>query len=325
MSQRPPEPFVFFGRSFPSANMVLVNGSRPVLLDSGFGGDIRETEHLLRESGVLPEQITLIANSHYHCDHAGGNGAFQSRYGTPVAAHRWEAGLVNRRDREACSSRWLDQPIERYAVSRLLSDGDRIDAGGLYLEAIETPGHTLGHLSFYAPEERVLIAGDAVHADDVAWVAPFREGVAAIERAMESIKRLASLKVEWACSGHGPPTRDFPLIAAHALARYESWLEDPEKPAWHACKRIFAYALMLEDGMDGERVEAYLMNAPWFLDHTRHVFGEKPDDFVAPLVSEMIRSNASGWQNGKLTALAPFNPPPVGWPYEPSRPTDWKD
>ncbi|MGI8650835.1 MAG: MBL fold metallo-hydrolase, partial [Rubrobacter sp.] len=324
MSEAPrtPPPFVFFRRSFPSANMVLVKGNRPVLLDSGFGGDVRETEHLLREAGVAPEEVTLIANSHYHCDHAGGNGPLQERYGTPVAAHRWEAAMVNRRDREACSARWLDQPIEAYTVTRPLSDGDRIDAGGVLLEVIETPGHTLGHLSFYAPEQRVLISGDAVHSDDVAWVGPFREGVGATERAMESIRRLMSLKVEWASSGHGPPTREFPRIATRALARYESWLDDPEKSAWHACKRIFAYALMLEDGMDEARIKTYLLNAPWFRDYALYAFVTEPEDFIAPLVTEMLCSLAAEWSNGELVARASFNPPPPGWPRNPSRPTD---
>lgn len=294
-----------------------------MLVDSGFGGDIAETEYLIRESGVPPEEVTLIVNSHYHCDHAGGNGPFQARHGTRIAAHRWEAGMVNRRDREACSAIWLDQPIEPYTVARPLSDGDRIDAGGVLLEAIETPGHTLGHLSFYAPEQRVLLCGDALHADDVAWVGPFREGVGAIERAMESIRRLVSLKVEWACSGHGPATTEFQAVASRALARYEGWLDDPEKAAWHACKRIFAYALMLENGMDEAEIEAYLLNAPWLRDYARHVFATEPEDFVDPLITEMIRSHAADWSADRLIARAPFNPPPPGWPRNASRPTDW--
>jgi glyoxylase-like metal-dependent hydrolase (beta-lactamase superfamily II) len=43
------------------------------------------------------------------------------------------------------------------------------------LQVIHTPGHTLGHISLYAPDEQILILGDAVHGDDVAWINPFRE------------------------------------------------------------------------------------------------------------------------------------------------------
>ncbi len=36
--------FVFFERAYPRANVLLVRGERPVLVDPGFGADPRETE-----------------------------------------------------------------------------------------------------------------------------------------------------------------------------------------------------------------------------------------------------------------------------------------
>lgn len=321
----PPEPFVFLRRVFPSANMVVIAGERPVLIDSGFGGDIQETEYLIRQSGVDPQDISLIANTHYHCDHAGGNSLLQRRYDIPVAAHRWEARMVNDRDREACAADWLAQPIEPYRVARPLSEGDRIEAGGVLLDVLETPGHTLGHLSFYAPEQRVLIGGDLVHADDVAWINIFREGVASVLRALESIERLSELKVEWACSGHGPPTEDFRSAAEAASVRYRKWLSDPQKAAWHACKRILTYALMIEDGMREGRLRPYLLAAPWFRDYSVNVFQTAPEDFIAPLLEEVIRSRAAEWIDEKLVPRSPYNPPRLGWPAGPARPADWPE
>jgi hydroxyacylglutathione hydrolase len=319
-----PEPFVFFRRSFPSANMVLIKGDRPVLFDSGFGGDVAETKHLLREAGYPPESVTLIVNSHYHCDHAGGNGALQRDHNTPIAAHRWEAMLVNNRDTEACSAEWLRQPVEPYTVTRHLSDGDQIETGGVRLEVCETPGHTLGHISLYSPEEKVLIGGDLFHSDDVAWLNPFREGVGGVHRAVESLDRLASLKIAWACSGHGEPPSDPKAAIEAARERYMKWLDEPERVAWHACKRIFAYALMLTDGMNEREISAYLLDAPWFGDYARSVFGEKePRVFMQPLITEMLRSNAAEWRGNKLVALASYNPPPLDWLKGPARPKDW--
>lgn len=319
-----PEPFVFFQRSFPSANMVLVKGDRPILIDSGFGGDIAETKHLLRRAGYPPESVTLIVNSHYHCDHAGGNSVLQKDYDIPVAAHRWEAGLVNARDGEACTAEWLRQPIEPYTVTRQLSDGDQIETGGVRLEVIETPGHTLGHISLYSPKDKVLIGGDLFHADDVAWLNPFREGVGGAYRAIESLDRLAGLKIAWASSGHGGAMSDPKAVIEAARERYTKWLDEPERMAWHGAKRIFAYALMLTDGMNEEELFSYLLDAPWFGDYARGVFGEKePHDFVHPLINEMVRSNAAEWRESKLIALAPYNPPPLDWPNAPARPKDW--
>jgi hydroxyacylglutathione hydrolase len=318
---RPPDWLAFFEREYPSANMVLIRGERPVLVDTGFGSDLPATEKMLREAGIPPEKLRLIANTHYHSDHVGGNSGLQQRYGIPIAAHRWDANLVNRRDREVCSAEWLDQPVEPYEVNLPLSDGDEIEAS-VTLQALHTPGHTLGHVSFYAPDEQVLILGDAVHGDDVAWINPFREGVGALQRTLETLDKLASLPVRLAYSGHGAPIEDLGAAIDAARRRYAKWLDDPQKVHWHACKRIFAYALMLGGGLS-EEVDSYLLRCPWFNDLARHGFEVEPKDFVEPLIAEMLRSGAAGWQDGKLVVLAPHNSPPAGWPHTPSRPRNW--
>jgi glyoxylase-like metal-dependent hydrolase (beta-lactamase superfamily II) len=314
---------VYLERDYPSANGVLIRTSRPVLVDTGFGSDLPETERLLWEAGVSPESLRLVINTHHHSDHVGGNHDIQRGYGVPVAAHRWEAGPVNNRDPEACCAEWLDQPVEPYRVDVPLADGDEVDAGEICLRVLHTPGHTLGHTSLWEPEERVLICGDALHDDDVGWINPFREGVGALERALESLDKLAGLPARRVLSGHGREIHDH-LAAVNAVrGRYERWLADPRKPAWHACKRIFAYALMLSDGLPQARVARYLLGCPWFGDYARHVFGVEPPEFVGPLLSEMLRSGAAGWRDGRLVALTPHNPPPRGWDPPISRPKHW--
>jgi len=61
--------------------------------------------------------------------------------------HKWEADLINFGDPEACSAEWLDQPVEPYRVDRKLSDNDEIDTGSRIIKILNTPGHTLGHIS----------------------------------------------------------------------------------------------------------------------------------------------------------------------------------
>ncbi|WP_312475019.1 MBL fold metallo-hydrolase, partial [Neobacillus sp.] len=41
-------------------------------------------------------------NTHYHSDHVGGNFHLQKNYGVTIAAHKWEADLINSCDPEAC-------------------------------------------------------------------------------------------------------------------------------------------------------------------------------------------------------------------------------
>jgi hydroxyacylglutathione hydrolase len=70
---------------------------------------------------------------------------------------------------------------------------------------------------------------------------------------MESVERLAGLNARWACSGHGPAIVEPERALDAARERYEGWLERPESAAWHACKRIAAYALMIRDGLPEAR------------------------------------------------------------------------
>jgi len=140
----------FFQRPFPSANMLLIRGERPLLVDTGFGSDTDETEQLIRAAGIPPQRLALIVNTHYHSDHVGGNHWLQMRYGVPIASHRWEAALINHRDPEAGSARWLDQPIAPYHVDRALSEGEEIDVGGVMLQVLHTPGHTVATPCLYA-------------------------------------------------------------------------------------------------------------------------------------------------------------------------------
>lgn len=313
----------FLERPFPSANMVLIATERPVLIDTGFGSDLARTEQLLRVAGVLPEEVTLVVNTHYHCDHVGGNSGLQRRYGIPIAAHHLEADHVNRRTKEACDAEWLDQPIEPYVVDQLLSDGDEINAGGVCIQVLHTPFHSPGHLCFYLPDEKILIAGDTVHGNDVAWLNPFREGVDAFEVALETVDRLARLPVRWACSGHGPAITDPPAAFERARRRYQRWSQTPQKMGWHASKRIFAYALMIEHGLTQEELYPYLLQSPWFQDYSQRIFKVEPVDFIEPLLAEMLRSQAAAWKDGRLIALAPHNPPPKGWAQTQLKPKDW--
>ena len=208
--------------------------------------------------------------------------------------------------------------MEPHEVDRALSEGDEIDAGGITLRVLHTPGHTLGHVSLWAPEEGVLILGDAVHGDDVSWINPFREGVGGIVRALETLDRLSELPVRRAYSGHGPMIEDLADALSAAKRRYERWLDEPEKAYWHACKRIFAYALMVYGGMTERELRAYLLRCPWFDDYARHGFGVELEEFLQPLLAEMLRSKAAAWRERRLVASAATTPHRRAGPRDPS-------
>ncbi len=319
-----PERLVFFERHQPSANMILIRGNQPTLIDTGFGGDLATTERVLHAAGVPPTALDLIINTHCHCDHSGGNHGLQTRYTIPIATFHQEAELINRRDPNACVADWMDHPVEPYRVDRLLVDGEIIDVGDVAIEVIHTPGHTRGHIALYLPDDQALICGDAVHDNDVAWINRFYEGEDSLDHALESLDRLAALPVRWACSGHGPAFADVYAAIDAARRRYERWRHAPHRLAWHACKRLFAYALMLYDGLDEAEIAPYLLKRRWFRDYGGFYFQLAPEDFVQPLIDEMLRSDAAIWHNRRLMALTPYNPPSPTWLASVPQPEIWE-
>lgn len=316
-------PVRFRRGAHPGANSVLLTGPRPVLVDSGFGTQADALENWLRAQDAAPAALALVVNTHHHSDHVGGNHRLQSRHGVPVAAHALEAAAVNAGAPDACGARWLDQAVEPYRVARALDEGDVIDTGALSWRVLHTPGHTGGHISLHAPEARALVLGDVLHADDVGWLAPLRAGAAAIRAARATVERLAGLDARIAWSGHGPPIDDPPAAFAAALRRLDRWIADPERAAWHACKRILSSALMIAGGVAEAELTPFLLRLPWFRDHAEQAFGLTPEGFVAPLLEEMLRSGAARWRDHRLEAAAAHDPVPPGWPPGPARPADW--
>lgn len=314
----------FFQRTFPSANMSLIQGQRPILIDSGFGSDYAETERFIRDAGVDPAQLQYVVNTHYHSDHVGGNHHLQSRYGVPIAAYHFDGAMINRRDPHACCADWLVQPVEPYTVDRFLAAGDVLETGQVTLEVLHTPGHTLGHISLYEPRDQVLILGDVVHADDVSWINIFREGVDALERLMATLERLLQLPVRVAVSGHGPIHENPHAAMRTALERYERWQQDPTRLAWHATKRIFSYALMLTNGISKDDIWHFLLRCPWLYDYSQVYLRLTPHAFIEIFLAEMLRSGAAGWHDDHFVALTPYTPPSPAWNPDLLAPIAWR-
>lgn len=302
----------FIPRKFPSANQVLLHGENPVLVDSGFGSDFAETVTLLRAQGIEPQALQMVLNTHWHADHSGGNHHFQREYGVQTAAHSIEAAIINQAVPEAHDAHWLVQPIERCTIDLSLQDGDVIDTGTHQWQVIHTPGHSPGHICLY--RDGVLVAGDTVHADDVSWMSLLHGGWQAnIRTIMNTLDTLAALPLKIAYSGHGSINENPLRRIDEALRRYEKWQANPQKIGWHAMKRIAAYYIMLTNGVDDAGMRAYLLRSPWFVDYTREIFQQEPEDMVQPMIDELLRSQATYWKEGILLPTAPFTPPPPGW------------
>jgi glyoxylase-like metal-dependent hydrolase (beta-lactamase superfamily II) len=273
------------------------------LIDTGFVGHAEET---LAWTQAHAGRISLVVNTHWHSDHVGGNGLLQAR-GAGVAASAPDAEAVTRRDPGCCLAEYLDQPVAPYTVDEPLHDGQILRLGDADWEVIRTPGHTPGHLSLWQPEERLLVVGDALSDYDVGWVNLALDGPGAATTAVASLHRLADLAARVLLPAHGPTPVDPSAAVEGALRRAQRLVDDPPGAVWYAARRIFAFALMIRDGIPIDEVEPYLHARAWLTDAAR-LLHTLPEELAAELVESMQLSGAVVLRDRRLHAAAEHAP-----------------
>jgi glyoxylase-like metal-dependent hydrolase (beta-lactamase superfamily II) len=309
-------------RPFPDANLLLLPGPQPALVDSGFVGHAEETAAWVR---AHTGDLALVVNTHWHSDHVGGNALLQAA-GAGIAASSPDAEAVARRDPGCCLAEYLDQPVAPYDVDESLDDGQVLRLGEVDWQVVRTPGHTPGHLSLWQPEERLLIAGDALSDYDVGWVNLALDGPDAAGTALASLQRLADLAPRVVLPAHGPLPTDPGAALATALRRAQRLVDDPAGAVWYGARRIFAFALMIREGIPVGEVESYLHARAWLRDAAK-LLGTTPEDLAAELVDTMVRSGAVVIRDERLRAAAEHTPVaaetlrvpfPRAWPAQPT-------
>jgi len=160
----------------------LVRGETgALLLDTGIAGTVTDTiVPALDEAGVGVEGLSEVIISHADVDHYGGDGALRRlRADLPIRAHALDRPLIESWERIAVErygwyrSRGIDYPDATWewlrdaagvdtALDGTVTDGERIDLGGIEVEVIHLPGHSLGHVGLFEPAGRTVVVGDAV-------------------------------------------------------------------------------------------------------------------------------------------------------------------
>jgi glyoxylase-like metal-dependent hydrolase (beta-lactamase superfamily II) len=193
-----PSPFTFTGTC-----VYIVGEGEVAVVDPG-PADPAHLDALL--AAIPGERVARIVVTHSHRDHAAGATLLQQRTGAPIVGARAHvaAGAPTRAD----ASHALD-----YAPDEALEDGARVAGRGFTLEAVATPGHAAGHLSFALAEENALFSGDHVMAWSTSVIAPPDGSMRAYLASLEKVAR-RSETIYW--PGHGGPVRD-PQRYARAL------------------------------------------------------------------------------------------------------------
>lgn len=129
-----------------------------VVVDPGGDSDLIDAE--LQRRGWKCSEIWL---THSHLDHCGGVAALKRKYQSVLFAHPLEK-MMRAHVQDLCAMYGLPQgELENCPEPDLeIKGGETLSFAGHKFNVIFTPGHSPGHVVFYQPELKVLLAGDTV-------------------------------------------------------------------------------------------------------------------------------------------------------------------
>lgn len=210
----PAKPAFYTGPQEP--NVFLVHdGDEGALIDSGFGDEesVKTRVEFLHEHPKL--RVKYIILTHHHFDHSSGARQLQDAAGAEVVLHPQEEKFLGDWRGEAPQDIEVTEEqeetrerIERFrrqaaeaGPDLLMNDGDTFKVGGLTLEVVHTPGHTLGSVCIYVREERALFTGDTALGLGTVAISPPPYGDMALY--LRSLQRLKSYDCALMLPGHG--------------------------------------------------------------------------------------------------------------------------
>ena len=173
---------------------VLTHGGETIVVDPG------EASPELK-AAIAGANVTMIFNTHCHCDHSGGNAELMALTGAPLVCHEADLPLL----------RTISQQGAMFGVrvpaspdpDRFINEGDTIDIGGATLKVFHTPGHAPGHVVLVG--DGFVIAGDTLFAGSIGRTdLPGGDYDTLIRAIKEKLLVLPDDTVVY--SGHGPAT-----------------------------------------------------------------------------------------------------------------------
>jgi len=184
---------------FETNTYLLRSGGACWVVDPTWGAEA--VVELLGRRGEAPQRIVL---THGHCDHIAGAAAVKAAF--PDAALCCPAAdaamLADPRDNLSAT---FGLPATAPQADELVKGGDALLLGETRWEALPTPGHTPGGMSYYCRAEAVVLTGDALFAGSIG-----RTDLPAgdVDVLLDAIRRrLLTLPDDTAVyPGHGPAT-----------------------------------------------------------------------------------------------------------------------
>jgi glyoxylase-like metal-dependent hydrolase (beta-lactamase superfamily II) len=163
---------------------LLVRGAEVAVVDLGTPGSEASIEEGLKAAGRDWAAVKHVIVTHQHSDHAGGLAEVAK-----VVKASFYAGIL---DIDSMAGSAALKPVKQ---------GDEVFG----LQIIDTPGHTLGHISVFDPANGVLVSGDALRTNTGSLTGSDPQFTKDPVKAAKSVKKLAKMDIKAILPGHGNP------------------------------------------------------------------------------------------------------------------------
>jgi glyoxylase-like metal-dependent hydrolase (beta-lactamase superfamily II) len=154
------------------ASVYVIDDERPAIVETGLGNNPALVLDALEAVGIDREDLSVIALTHVHLDHAGG--ANQLAEACPNATvvvyergapHLADPAALVAGTKQVVGDLWKyyhgPDPIPDDRI-RTVTDGDTVDLGDHVLDVYHAPGHANHQVLFDDPANDAVFVGDAV-------------------------------------------------------------------------------------------------------------------------------------------------------------------
>ncbi|NGZ01848.1 MAG: MBL fold metallo-hydrolase [Nitrospira sp. WS238] len=161
------------------------------------------SERILGEVQQLGCTVSHILHTHAHLDHFLASSEIKKATGAVICLHQDDLQLWNNLELQ-CRVFGVSY-VPALPPDQWLTDEEKVMLGQVPIVALHTPGHTPGSISFYLPNDKLVLAGDTLFRGSIGRTDLWGGDYEAIE---ESIReRLYTLDDDTlVITGHGPET-----------------------------------------------------------------------------------------------------------------------
>jgi hydroxyacylglutathione hydrolase len=196
----PIEKGVFAVKSNISNLFIVASGTEAICIDAG--ADLNQTREELKKLKIAPESIRAVFLTHSDGDHVGAIELFSN---ATIYISADEEQMINGNT----VRKYIFKNKVPFTEYQLLGDGEHVRIGDICVQAIATPGHTTGSMSYRVNDE-ILFTGDTLGLKDgkVTLSPSFFNMDEESEKL--SIQKIAQLEgVKLVCTSHYGTNRDF--------------------------------------------------------------------------------------------------------------------